>query len=108
MAGPMTHVDYQSDDGNTYRTRIPTWVATLTGEAAATSAVPMPRGLRPRKRYYRVTATGAERSFIVCHTADAQWTDAFGTAATVETGVFGSAGVASTLQGATGERRKAI
>jgi hypothetical protein len=106
MAGPMTHADYVADDGNTYRIRIPAWVATLQSAAAAASVVHKPTGLRPRKRYYRVTATGAERSFVVLAASNAMYTDAYNTAVTVENGVYGGTGVAATLQGRTGERTK--
>jgi|SRR5579884_462365 len=109
MAGPMTHVNYVAGDGTTYRLRQPQWVATLTGAAAATATSPLPRGFRVRRRYYRVTATGREASFVVAATNSPMWTDAVGTGIIVP--VAGSATPTSnnaTLSGRTDERMKAI
>lgn len=108
MAGAMTHVVYTDDTGTAYRLRMAGWAATLTGATAATNQPSMPKGLRPRKRYAVVTATGRERSFICPSTSTTQWTAAAGTAVTLETGVYGSTGLAGTLAGRTGERSKAI
>lgn len=108
MAGAMDHVVYTDDTGTGYKIRLAHWVAVLTSATAATTEPAMPKGLRPRRRYCRVTASGAERSFIVPDVGDAHWTGAAGTAVTLETGVFGSTGEAATLQGRTGERLKAI
>jgi hypothetical protein len=108
MAGPMTHVDYTADDLSTCRLKTPQWNATLQGAGAATAVVNCPKGLRPRRRFYRITATGREGSFVVFDPANAHYTDDFGTAVTVENGVYGGTGVAATLEGRTGERSKAI
>lgn len=108
VAGSMTHVVYTDDTGTAYKLRIAAWVATLTGATAATTQPSMPKGLKPRKRYFQVTATGRERSFICPSTSVAQWTAAEGTAVTAETGVYGSTGVAGTLTGRTGEKKRAI
>jgi thiamine pyrophosphate-dependent acetolactate synthase large subunit-like protein len=108
MAGAMTHVVYTDDTGTAYRMRIAQWVATLTGATAATTEPNPPKGLRPRRRYARITATGREQAIVIPDVGATQWTAAEGTAVTLETGVFGSTGVAATLQGRTGERKKAI
>jgi len=108
MAGVTTHTDYDSDQSVLYRIKIPQWVATLCGSGAATSAVPKPAGKKLRRRFYQVTATGREGSFVVPNITSTTWTDAVGTGVTVEAGVFGSVGLPATLQGWTGERTKAI
>lgn len=108
MAGSMSAVVYTAEDGNTYKIRIAGWAATLQSATAATTQASLPKGVRPRHRYFRITATGREGRFVVCDPANAHWTDPAGTAVTVETGVYGSAGIAGTLQGRTGERDKAI
>jgi hypothetical protein len=107
MAGTMTHTDYVSDQGVAFRLRIPQWVATLCGAGAVTSLVSKPAGKKPRRRYY-LLASGREGSFVVPNITSTMWTDAVGTAVTVENLVFGGAGVAATLQGWTGEKTKAI
>jgi hypothetical protein len=104
----MVHVDYVSDVGVTYQVKMPQWVATLTGAAVGNANPPAPKGLRPRRRYYRHNDTGREGSFVVPAVTGAMYTDPFDTAVTVEAGVFGGAGIQATLQGATGERRKHI
>jgi hypothetical protein len=104
----MTHVVYNSDDGNAYKIRVAAWQATLTGDTAATTEPALPKGYKPRRRYYRITASGREGHIVVGAVTSAIWTGAPGTAVTTETGVFGSTGVAGTLQGSTGERRKVI
>jgi hypothetical protein len=108
MAGAGTHVSYVDDTTVAYRLRIPAWVSTLCGSTAATTQPNKPTGLRPRKRYYRVTATGKEGSFHVPDVTSTMWTDPVGTAVTIEAGTFGATGLAATLQGRTGERLKAI
>jgi hypothetical protein len=107
MSGPMTHISYLSDDGNAYRVRVPDWVATMTGDAAATTEPALPKGYRTRKRYLRVTATGREHRIVVGDVTKAAWTDAFGTATTIPTLGSGTA-TAVTYQGRTGERDKAF
>lgn len=105
--GGFTHVRYVSDDGNNYRVRIASWVATRQSATAATTEPPLPRGYRMRRRYYKITASGKEESFVVVDTSSTDWTDAFGTSTTVPTLGSGTA-TAVTLQGRTGERDKAI
>ncbi len=107
MAGPMTHTDYISDDGNTYIVSMPAWVATLQGAGAATATANLPKGVRARRRYLRVTATGREHPVVVADPAATLYTEGFGTAHTIPT--LGSAtATAVTSQGRTGERDRAI
>jgi hypothetical protein len=109
MAGPRTRVDYTSDTGDVYRTSIPSWVATLLGASTGTATASMPKGLKPRRRYARITATGREKSFVVPDIGAAHWTDGFGTAVIVP--LFGAAVPGSanaTLEGRTGEKTRDI
>jgi hypothetical protein len=109
MAGPRTRVDYTSDTGDIYRTSIPTWVATLLGVSTGTATATMPKGLKPRRRFARITASGKEHSFVVPNVGVTNWTADFGTAVIVP--LFGAAVPGSanaTLEGRTGERTKDI
>jgi hypothetical protein len=113
----MTKAIYIADDGTSYCARIPTWETTITNGAATiaqtvtacTTQPSMPKGLRRRKRFYKVTSTGAERSFTVLSAASTVWSAPFGTGARVP--LFETAAPTAdnaTLTGRTGERTKAI
>jgi hypothetical protein len=105
----MTHSQYVSDDGVTYKVRIPGWVASLTGAAAATTQASLPKGYRARRRFYRITATNAERSFVVPAVTQAPWTAAFGAGLIVPTFEAAlSTTNNATYSGRTGERDKNI
>jgi hypothetical protein len=107
MAGAMTRADYVSDNGTTYTRKYPTWLFNLFTAPTTGSSTTMPKGMRARKRYARVTASGKEHSFPVWDPGDSLYTAAFGTAVTTEVGVTPAAtGFPSTLQGRTGERTK--
>jgi hypothetical protein len=108
MAGGKTKVVYTDDLGNAFHRSMASWAATLCGATAATTEPSLPDGLTPRRRYARITATGREVSFIVPDVTSAMWTDAEGTSVNLDVGVYGSTGRAATLQGRTGERKKAI
>jgi hypothetical protein len=109
MAGAMTRADYVSDNGTTYTTKYPLWLFNLFTAPSTASTTTMPKGMRKRRRYSRVTASGKEKSFPVWSAADALYTGAYGTAVTTEIGVTPAAtGFPSTLQGRTGERTKNI
>jgi len=107
MSGAMAHYVYTADDATAYRIKAPTWVAGIQTATAASTQPTLPKGLRPRRRYLRVTATGKEHSVVVFDSADALYTEAFGTAVSIPTLGSGTA-TACTAQGRTGERTKAI
>jgi hypothetical protein len=109
MSGPRIQVDYTSDTGAVYVTSVPTWVATLLGITTGSAVNQVPKGLRRRRRFVRITASGKEKSFVVPNIGLAHWTDPFNTAVIVP--LFGAAVPGSanaTLQGRTGERTKNI
>jgi len=114
MSGPAAHYVYTADDGAAYSVKIPVWEATLADHAAtigqtatpATVEPALPKGVRRRKRYYSITATGKEGSFTVLSAASSIYTAALGHALQVP--LFGSVVAAdnATLRGRTGERTK--
>jgi hypothetical protein len=117
MSGPTTRAVYTADDATAYAVRLPTWeysvtnaAATLTqGGSVATTEPSLPPGVRRRKRYYRITATGKEGSITVLDAISNVWTAAPGTA--IEIPLFGAAAPGAnnaTLEGRTGERTKHI
>ena len=116
MSGPEVRDEYTADDAVVYALKVPTWVQNVadTGATvgqtivAATTQANLPKGIRPRKRYYRITATGKEGSFHVLSAASTIWTAPIGTPVLIP--LFNSAVVANnaTLRGRTGERTKAI
>jgi len=107
MAGPTDKVVYNSDDGTAYAIRIPQWEAALQTVVTATTEPQLKKGYSRRKRYYRVTGTGKEGSITVCSVSDSLYTDAVGTAINIPVLGSGTA-AASTLQGATGEKRRVV
>jgi hypothetical protein len=107
MAGAAAHYVYTADDATAYRKLMPTWVAGVQTATAASTQPAVPKGLKPRRRYFRITATGKERSVVVLDAADAFYTAAFGTALSMPTLGSGTA-TACTLTGRTGEKTKAI
>lgn len=107
MAGPSVLAVYSSDDGDDYRVRMPAWEGSLQTVGTVTTEAGLPKGYRRRKRYYRITSSGKEGSITVLDAGHALWTDPPGTAVSIP--VLGSGtSAAATLQGATGERRKAV
>jgi hypothetical protein len=109
MSGPKTKADYVSDNGTTYATSYPTWLFTLFTAPTTASTTTMPKGLRKRRRFYRVNSSGKEGSFPVWSAADPLYTEAIGTAVTTEVAAYpGATGLVSKVQGRTGERTKAI
>ena len=107
MAGVTQKAVYHSDDGNAYAIRLPSWEAALQTVTSPTTEPPLPKGYRRRKRFYRINGTGKEGSVTVCSSSDTLYTNAFGTAVSIPVLGSGTA-AASTLQGRTGERDKAI
>jgi hypothetical protein len=103
----MSHVQYDSDDGNTYKIRMPTWVATLQTASAATTQSDLPKGVKPRVRYLMVTATGKEHRVVVVSAGNTLYNEASGTGHTIPTLGSGTA-TAVTSQGRTGEKMRNI
>lgn len=117
MSGPMTHAVYIADDATHYCIRLPQWEANLANHAgdalqtvtACTTEPSLPKGLRRRKRYYQITATGQEGSVTVLSATSAAWIDPAGTALVVPLFDAATPGANNaTLRGATGERRKVV
>jgi hypothetical protein len=117
MAGPATKAVYTADDGTAYKVSLPTWEYNVTDSGAtltqagtpATTQPQLPKGVRRRKRFYKITATGREGSFTVLDAVSNLWTTAPG--AGIEIPLFGAAAPGAnnaTLQGRTGERTKNI
>jgi len=116
MSGPAIKAVYTGDNGTAYSVSLPQWeydvsdhAAALTqGGTPATTQPNLPKGVRRRRRYYRITATGVEGSFTVLDSTSNLWTSAVGTA--IQIPLFNSAVAANnaTLRGRTGERTKAI
>ena len=117
MSGPTTKAVYTADDGNEYAVRLPTWEYAVTNAAAddlqngsVASGLPgLPKGVRRRKRYYVITATGKEGSITALRSNQSLWTSPVGDP--LEVPLFGAAAPGSnnaTLRGRTGERTKAI
>jgi len=115
MAGPMDHYDYVSDDGTTYRVRLAKDEADRVGNTVATAAhASLPKGMKPRKRFYRDPGTGRERGIVVGAITQAAWTEAVGTVRALPSfaGVAGAFPItlASTnfiAQGRVGEKLRA-
>jgi hypothetical protein len=116
MSGPSARYVYTADDGTAYAVRIPVWEANVADHAAtigqapvlATTQPDLPGGVRRRRRYYSITASGKEGSFTVLSVIASIWTAAVGHVLQVP--LFNSAVAAdnATLRGRTGERTKAI
>lgn len=102
MAGPATHINYISDDGTTYRVLVPSWVATFTGDAAATATVGLPKGYRRRHRFFRNT-TGKVIRITVGDITKSAWTAAFNTTPAPQPLPPGEPTSGWTAQGRTGE-----
>jgi hypothetical protein len=100
----MTHVDYVSDDGATYRYRMDAGNASAVGNPAATSSVHMPSGYEPRYILATHPTTGRERKIVVSSAANALFVS--GTTVTLEQfGTSPSTSVAHAVLSRVGERR---
>ena len=116
MSGPSARYVYTADDGTAYAVRMPVWEAAVADHAAtigqtatpATTQPDLPSGVRRRKRYYHITASGVEGSFTVLDPVSSIYTAPKGHA--VQIPLFNSVVAAdnATLRGRTGERDKAI
>lgn len=104
MAGPGAHIDYISDDGNTYRVLVPNWQKTFTTDAAASVSVGMPKGYRRRKRLLRGNTTGREYKITVGDITKTVWTAGLGAAVVAPPTIPGATDVAFTYGGRVGEK----
>jgi hypothetical protein len=104
MAGPAVHINYISDDGNTYRALVPAWEVAVTGDAAATATVGMPKGYLRRKRKIQDPATGKEYSLTVGDITLASWTAGFGVTVTPAPDIPGHGTVPAVYAGRIGEK----
>ena len=104
MAGPATHIQYKSDDGNTYSALVPSWQAAFTTDAAATTQGQMPKGYRRRHRYLRGDTTGREYKVCVGDITKAAWTAAIGAAVAGPPTIPGAGDAAFHYAGRVGER----
>lgn len=117
MSGPSGKYVYTDDEGGTHSVTMPVWEAEVSNHAgtltqaatAATTQSPLPPGVRRRKRYYRITATGQEGSFTVLDSTSNLYTAARGTPILIPLFNAATPGADNaTLKGRTGERMKAI
>lgn len=104
MAGPATHINYISDDSNTYRVLVPTWQKTYTGDATATATVGMPKGYKRRHRFLRGNTTGREYRVTVGDITKTAWTAGIGAAVASPPTIPGAPDSAFTYGGRVGER----
>jgi hypothetical protein len=113
----MVHVTYVDDLGVSYRLRQAADEQTHVSNAleGGTPSPSLPKGVKPRRRFYKHPTTGRERSVVICSVAQTAWTEAVGTARAMVDfgGVAGAfpitiATTAYLAQGATGEKRRAI
>jgi hypothetical protein len=73
MAGAMTHIDYVSDDGSTYRVKMDSSNATDAGNTTATVAAHLPGGYHPRYILATHPTTGRERKVVIGDPTNALW-----------------------------------
>jgi hypothetical protein len=105
MAGPTTHVEYQSDDGGSYRLKMDASNAAAVGNAAATSASHLPGGYHPRYILATHPTTGRERKLVICDPANALFVGGTSTVSIEEFSGTHSATVAHAVLSRVGERR---
>jgi hypothetical protein len=104
MSGPMAHVDYVSDNGNTYNVLLNAAEAALVGATnPSTSTLNKPQGLVPRYILAQHPTTGRERKIKCPNPANALWV---GGTTTISLPQMGSAtAVTYNIRGRVGERR---
>lgn len=104
MSGPMAHVDYVSDNGNTYNILLNSAEATLVGGVIpATSTINKPAGLVPRYILAQHPTTGRERKIKCPNPTNALWV---GGTTTISLPQMGSAtAVVYNIMGRVGEKR---
>lgn len=105
MAGPVTRVEYLSDDGNGYRLKMDASNAAAAGNAAASSVARLPSGYRPRYVLATHPTTGRQRKIVICDPADALWVGGTATISIEEFSGAHSATVAHPVYSRVGERR---
>jgi hypothetical protein len=104
MSGPMAHVDYVSDNGNTYNVLLNAAESALVGGTApATSVESKPSGMVLRYLLAQHPTTGRERKIKCPNPANALWV---GGTNTISLPQMGSAtAVTYNVMGRIGERR---
>jgi hypothetical protein len=105
MAGPVTRVEYVSDDGNSYRVKMDASNATAAGNEPATSTVRLPTGYRPRYVLATHPTTGRQRKIVVCDPGVALWTGSVATISIEEFSGTHSTAMAHAVYSRVGERR---
>jgi hypothetical protein len=105
MAGPMTVVEYQSDDGGAYRVKMDASNAAAAGNAAATSPGHLPGGYHPRYILATHPTTHRERKIVICDPANALFVGGTSTISIEEFSGTHSTTVAHAVLSRVGERR---
>jgi len=117
MSGAAQKAVYIADNTTHYEVSLPLWEYNVANHAAtigqtqtaATTEPQLPKGVRRRKRYYVITATGKVGAFTVLDPASTVWTSAVGTPILIPLFDAATPGADNaTLRGRTGERTKAI
>ena len=105
MAGPSTRVEYQSDDGSSYRVKQDASNAAAAGNAAASSPAHLPGGYHPRYILATHPTTGRERKIIICDPGNALFVGGTNSISLEEYSGTHSATVAHAVLSRVGERR---
>jgi hypothetical protein len=105
MAGLMTHVNYISDDGSTYRLRQDLSNATAAGNPTATSSVHAPAGYKPRYIICTHPTTGRERTVAISDPANPLFVGGTSSITLTDFTTTPSAQVAYAVLARVGERR---
>lgn len=105
MAGPSTRIEYQSDDGSSYRVKQDASNAAAAGNAAATSTVHLPGGYHPRYVLATHPVTGRERKIVIADPANAIFVGGTSTITLEEYSGLHSTALAHAVLSRVGERR---
>jgi len=105
VAGPSTHINYDSDDGETYRIRMDASNAAAAGNAAATSTVHLPSGYRPRYVLATHPTTNRQRKIVIGSPSNALFVGGTSTISIEEFSGTHSTTVSHPVLSRVGERR---
>lgn len=105
MAGPSTHINYVSDDGETYRLRMDASNATAVGNATASVTAHLPGGYRPRYVLATHPTTGRERKLVIGDPTNALFVGGTSSVSIEEFSGTHSATVSHAVLSRVGERR---
>jgi len=105
MAGPTTRIEYQSDDGSSYRVKMDASNAAAAGNAAATSSAHLPGGYHPRYVLATHPTTGRERKIVIADPDNALFVGGTSSISIEEFSGTHSATVAHAVLSRVGERR---